>query len=120
MKVEHLTSTAKLTTDCFVDDCLLMFKNIGLNRVTVLRSFLQNRHVTDSAHCHVESSGDRSSRKSKHVNIRISFLESLFLCNTESLFLVDDNKSQIAEFNIFLYKSVSTYHKVDFTAFKLL
>ena len=42
------------------------------------------------------------------------------MCHAESLFLVDDGKTEIFEFNILLHQSVCTDDDVDFAGFQLL
>ena len=116
MKIEHLTATAEFTADCLVDNRIIVFKHIGLNRLTVCRRFFDNAHITQTAHCHIEGSRNRSSRKRKHIDIFAQFLESLLLSNTETLFLIYDCKSEVTEFNILLHKSVSSDNHINFSS----
>ena len=115
----HLTATAQLLAYCLRYNAHIMLYNISLNRVSVHRRFLYDRHISDTAHCHVKRPWYRGSRKCQHINTLESFLELFLMSNTKTLFLVYDNKTQVLELNVFLHKPVRAYDKVDSATVKL-
>ena len=62
VEVEYLTASAKLLTDSLVYNSFIVFEHIGLYGMSVLRSFLDNRHIAYTAHSHIKRSRNRRSR----------------------------------------------------------
>ena len=77
-----------------------MLDNIGLNGLSVLRSFFKHRHITDSRHRHVERSRNRGCRQGQHIDSGEKRFEFFFLSNSEPLLLVNDDKTEITELDI--------------------
>ena len=119
MKIKNLTASAKLPPYRLVYYRIIVLKHIGLHRLTVLRSFFDYAHITQTAHRHVKRSRYRGCGKSKHIYIFAKLLKSLLLGNAEPLLLVYYCKSQVTKFNILLNKTVSSHYHINFAAFKL-
>ena len=77
-----------------------MLKHIGLHRPPVLGRLLDDRHVPDAAHGHVQRAGDRGGRQGQHVHVGGYFLDPLLLRHAEPLLLVHDEQPEILEFHI--------------------
>ena len=48
---------------CLQQHAHVVFQNISLDRVAVLRGFFNNRHIANAGHCHVERSRNRGCRQ---------------------------------------------------------
>lgn len=70
--------------------------------MTVLGRLLDDRHIPDAAHCHVEGPGNGGRREVEHIHGVEHLLEPLLVRHTEPLFLVDDGKAQILELHVLL------------------
>ena len=118
MQIKNLTSSAKLPSDSLCYNAVVMFKHIGLNGVSVLRCVIERAHISYSAHSHIERSRDRRCREGENIDIFADFLESLFLCNAETLFLVDNDKTEVTESDVFLDYSVSADYHINLASCK--
>ena len=92
-KVVNLTSSAKLSLHCFGEYTHILSNNVGLNRVSSRGCNFKQRHITNSRHSHIESTGNRCSRKGQHINTGELFLELFFLKNTEALLFINDKQT---------------------------
>ena len=108
VNIVYLTSSFKLSRYSLSNQSGIIFNNICLNRVSVLRRFFDYRHITYSAHSHIESSWNWRCWKSKNIHCRKILLEFFLVCHSETLFLIYYRKPQILEYYIFLYNFVST------------
>ena len=100
MQVINLSSAAQLRLNRLNYNIKIILYNISLDRVSVVRSFLKNRHIPDSCHCHVESPRNGRCAECQYINIRVLLFKFFFLRNTEALFLIDNYQSEVTEFNI--------------------
>ena len=101
IQIEDLTAAAKLATYSFLNDQVVVLKHVGLNGQSVARRLVENRNVAQTAHCHVQRSGNRSGAESQHVNVSAKLLELFLLRNTKPLLLVNDKQTKVLELNIF-------------------
>ena len=106
MKVENLPFAVEFAADRVENYKVVVLKNVGLYRQTVARRFVEHRYIANAAHRHIERSRYRRRRERKYVDVARDLLYSLLLSNTETLFFVNDEKSEIFESNIFRQKSV--------------
>ena len=113
----NLAATSKFPADSLPDSLLIIFHNIRLDRHTVHRRLFQNTHVTDTNETHMKSSGNRSCSQCQHIHIFFHLLDLFFMSDTETLFLINDQKSQILKFHIFGKNPVSTDHNVHLAFF---
>ncbi len=88
--------------------------------MSVMRCFLNDRHVSDSRHRHVERSRDWGCAEREHINSGILFLELLLLRNTETLLLIDDYQSEVTELDILRDEPVRSYDNIDISPFEIL
>ena len=100
MQVVDLPAAPQLLLDRLCQNPHVVLHYIGLHGVAILWSLFQHRHIADAGHCHIERAGDRGSGEGEHVNGREQFFQMLLLRHTESLFLINDHKAQIFEFDI--------------------
>ena len=112
VQVVHLTAAAEFSLDGVADGGFVVLRHIGLDRMPVHRRVLDDAHVTDPAHCHVQRSRDRGSGKGEHIHIGELLLEFLLVGNTEALLLVDDEQSQFLELNVLLEQPVRSHSNI--------
>ena len=100
MKVENLTAAAKLFFYRLPDDNIVEFKHVCLNRNSVVRRLFKNRHIANTAHCHVQRSRNRRRGKRQCIDTGGKLFQLLLCRDSKSLFLIDNDKSEILEDNI--------------------
>ena len=100
VEIKHLTVSVKLAADGIGNHTVVVLHNICLHGSTVAGCLVKHRNVADSAHRHIERTGDRSRRKHQSVNISCHFTQFFLLCNTKTLLLVYDEKSEVTELYI--------------------
>ena len=116
VQVEHLTAAPHLTADRLIDHGVVVLQHIGLHRLTVHRRFLDDAHVAQSAHSHVEGARYRSRGEREHIDIPDELLEALLLRDAEALFLVDYRESEVAEYHVLLDEAVCADHHIQLAA----
>ena len=119
VEVEHLSASSELAAYSLKKYQLVVFKNVGLHGQSVARSFVKHRYIAYSAHRHIQRSRDRSCGQRQNVDISRHLLELFLLRNAKALLLVNDEKSEILEFYILAYKSVSSDDNVSLTTLEL-
>ena len=118
VKVENLSAPAKLLFNGFKDNSPVVFHNIGLHRVAILRSLLYGGHIADAAHRHIQGSRNGGGGKGEHVHGGFQLLEPLLVGDAEALLLVYDAKPQILKFHILLQNTVSSDNYIHLSAFQ--
>jgi len=68
----------------------------------------------------VQGSRNRCRGHRQHVNGRAYFFEPLLVIDTESLFLVDNQQSEVVKRNIFLCKTMRPDDNIDASVGELL
>ena len=84
--------------------------------MAVLRRLLDDAHVADAAHRHVEGARDGGRRKGQHVDGGAHLLEFLLVPHAEPLFLVDDAEAEVLELDVVLDEAVGADDHVDLPA----
>ena len=97
-----------------------MFEHVGLDGLSVHRRLLEHAHIAQTAHRHIQCTGDWRSRECEHVHVFDELLEALLLLNTEALFLVDDRKPKVAELDVLLNEPVCADDHIDLAALQPL
>ena len=113
MQVIYLPAAAELPADRIGDDAVVVLEHIGLHRAAVLRGFLDDRHIPDAAHGHVQRTGDRGGGQGEHVDAGRELLDPLLLRHTEALLLIDDEQPQAAEAHILRQHPVGADEDID-------
>ncbi len=113
VEVEDLSPPAQLLAHRLGDDGLAVLQHVGLHRVAVLGGLLDDAHVPDAAHGHVQGPGDGGGGKGEHIHAGAQLLEPLLVGHPEPLLLVDDAKAQVPEFYILLHQLVGAHHHID-------
>src|SRR5262245_33251133 len=106
MQKENLPASVQLTLDRIADHPLIVLRNDGLHWKTVVRGRLDGAHVTGSRQSQVKCAGNGSGTKREDIHQFAEHLEPFLVKNAEPLFLVDDHKPEVFEFNVSLDQSV--------------
>ena len=119
MDIVDLPSSAKFSDDSLNYRSGIIFDNVCLNRMSVLRRFFNYRHITDSAHSHIKGSRNRRCGKHKNIDSVEIFFEFFLVSNSETLFFVYDSKTQILEHHAFLDYFMRSDKDVNSSLFEL-
>ena len=68
--------------------------------MAILRRLFDDRHIPQARHRHVESAGDGGGRQCQHVDCLKQLFELFLLRHAEALLFVDNNQTEIVEFDI--------------------
>ena len=68
-------------------------------------------------HGHVQSSRDWRSCQIQHVHFRAKGFQLLFLLNTESVLLINDDQAKVFELDVALKQLVGADHNIGFAFF---
>ena len=98
--IVYLSPAGKLSFNGLSHHLVVVFHNISLDGHAVLRGFLKHAHVPDSDQAHMQRSRDRSGRQRQDVYILPQFFNLLLMCHSKTLFLINDQKSQIFESHV--------------------
>ena len=98
--VIYLSATGKFPVNGLPDHLVIILHHVRLDRHTVHRRFLQNTHITNSHQTHVQCPGNRSRRQRENIDIFLQLFDLLFMCHTEPLLLIDNQKPQIFKLDI--------------------
>ena len=96
----HLSLSGQFPHDCLPYHFLIVFHNIGLDRLTLSGCFLKHAHITDTDKTHMKCPRNRCSSQCQHIHILFHLLDFLLMAHAEPLFLIDDQKSKILVFDI--------------------
>ena len=113
VQIQHLTAAAKLSAHGFKEHFIVVLANVGLHGEAVGGGFIQNRHIADAAHRHMERSGDRGGGEGQNVDVLGHLLELFFLGNAKSLLLVYDQQPKILELHALCKQRVRANEQVD-------
>jgi hypothetical protein len=98
--VEDLPVAQELAPDGRHHDLVVVLTHVGHDRVPVLRRGVDDGHVANAGHRHLEGARDRCRSKRQHVDTGPQRLELLLLLDTEALLLVHDHESEITELDV--------------------
>ena len=93
--VEHLAVAQQLAADRRGDLLVLLRADVGEHGVAVLGRGEDRRHLPDPGHRHLQGPRDRGRRHRQHVDVGTQCLDVLLVLHTETLFLVDDDQSEV-------------------------
>ena len=103
-----LAPAGEFPHDCLAHQLFIVLHDIGLDRHAVHRRLFQDAHVPDPHHTHMECARNRSCGKSQDIHILLHLLDFFLVGDTEALFLVHDQQTQIFELDILGEKPVCT------------
>ena len=63
MEIIDLPPTPQFAADGLIDDRIVVFQNICLHGMAVMRRFFNDAHVADTRQCHIEGTGEWGLRK---------------------------------------------------------
>ena len=104
--IVDLTFPRELPDDRLADHLLIVFHDIGLNGHAVAGRLLQDAHIADSHHAHMERAGDRCGRECQNIHILFHLLDLFLVGDAEALLLVHDQQTQIFKLYILRQKTV--------------
>ena len=116
----YLPAAAQFLFHCLQQHTHIIFQNIGLHGVAVLRGFFNHRHIANARHRHIERARNGCRGKRQHVDCREPFFEFFFLRHAEPLFFIDNQQSQILKLHIFGNKTVCADENVDIPTAQIL
>src|SRR6185369_7997393 len=105
---EHLTAARQFQIDRRLDHTLGKLDHLGLNRESIAWRRFDQRHVAHAAERHVERTRNRRRRKRQHVDFLLEMFETFFVRDSETLFFVDNNKTEILERDVFRKDAMRT------------
>ena len=120
MQVKSLPAPPQLLSYRLGDDMVVIFQHIGLHRVAVLRRLVDDRHIPDAAHCHVQRPGDGRGGKGQDIHAALQLFKFLLLLHAKALLLIDDAEAEIPKAHILLHQAVGAHHHIDLAVRQLL
>ena len=112
VEVVNLAAAPQLTPDGVGQDAVVVLEDIGLHRVAILRGLLDDGHIADAAHRHIEGARDRRGGQGQHIDIRRQLLDAFLLRNAEALLLVNNKQAEIVEFHVLGQHPVRPDHNI--------
>ena len=119
MEIIHLSVPAQLPPDGVRNDPGVLLQHIGLHRAAILGGFLNDRHIPDAAHRHIQGARDGGGGQGQHIHIGGQLLDTLLLADAEPLLLVHDEQPQIVKLHIRRQQPVGAHHNIHLAAFQL-
>ena len=116
MQPEYLSAAPYFGAHSFNENAFFISHHVCLDRYSVTRRFIQYTHVSDPAHCHVQGTRDRCSCQRQHIYVLRECFQFFLLTYPETLFFINNQKSEVMENDIFGYKPMRAYHNVNFPA----
>ena len=89
-----------------------MLQHIGLYRPAVHGGLLDDGHVPDAAHGHVQGAGNGGGGQGEHIHIGGQLLEPFLLRHAEALLLVHDHQPQVPEGHILGQQAMGAHQDV--------
>ena len=99
--IVDLSAPCQFPADRFPHHLFVVFHDICLDRHTLHRCFLQNAHIADPNQAHMQRPWDRRCRQGQYIYVFPQLFDLFFVRDTETLLLVDDQKTEIFELHIF-------------------
>ena len=112
VQVVDLPAARKLFLHGFGQDDVVVFEDEGLHGLALDGRLLDGGQVPDAAHGHVQGAGDGGGRQGQHVHPDEVLLELFLVLDAEPLLLVDDDKAQVVEADVFGQQAVGAHHDV--------
>ena len=91
-----------------------------LNRHAVFRRSLNHAHVAQSHQRHVQRARNRRRRHRQHVDLLAHLLDAFLVPHAEALLFVDNQQSEIGEFDVLRKHPVRPDQNVDLPGFRFL
>ena len=117
--IVHLSLAGNFSFDCLPDHLIILLHHIGLDRHPVNWCFFQHTHVTDSDQTHMKRSGNRCCRKCQNINIFLQLFDLFFMLYSKTLFLINDQKSQIFKCHILTQYPVGSDDNINLSLFQI-
>ena len=111
---KHLSVARHLEVDGFKHYVVVYGVDRGEYGVTVGRGGGYGRQVAGSHQRELQGARNRGSRHGECVDIDLHLLQLLLYGDTKLLLLVDNQQSEVLEFDVLANELVSAYENVDF------
>ena len=110
--VEHLTITQELSANRRADLRICVGTHKGKDGLSFFGRSLKNRHFTNTRNRHLQGSGNRRCRHRENIDICAQSFERLLVFNAKTLFLINDDQTQVLKSNGTTEQRVGTNHQV--------
>ena len=112
MHVENLPIAQEFPANRRADLRIGVGTHKGKNGLSFFGRSLEDRHFTNTRNRHLQSSGNRRCRHRENIDIRTQSLERFLVFNAKTLFLINDDQTQVLESNGTAEQGVGTNHQV--------
>ncbi len=82
------------------DQLLVVLADKSLDGLPVLGRLLQNAHVPDPHQAHVQGPGNGGGCQGQHIHVLLQLLDLFLVAYPETLFLINDQQSQILKLHV--------------------
>ena len=115
----HLSAARKLAQNRVAHQSVRVFHDVGLHRIAFLRRRLQQAHIANADHRHVQRARNRRGRERQHVQRLLHLLDGFLVIHAEALLLVHHQQAEVFELYILRQQSMRADDHVDFSGFEL-
>ena len=112
MHVENLPIAQEFPANRRADLRIGVGTHKGKDGLSFFGRSLEDRHFTNTRNRHLQGSGNRRCRHRENIDIRAQSLERFLVFNAKTLFLVNDDQTQVLESNGTAEQRVGTNHQV--------
>ena len=98
--IVNLPAPRKFTVNRLANHFFIVFTDKSLDRLAILRCFLEHTHIADADQAHVHGTWNRRRRQCQNIHIFLQLLDFFFMCHAEPLLLIDNQKAKIFELHI--------------------
>ena len=116
--IKNLSAASEFPRKRGCDQIILHLSDHSMDRKSPHRSSRDRAQIAQSGHGHVQCPGDRCRGHCENIHRGTDRLELFFVLDSEPLFLIDDDKSQIVKFHPGSDKRVSSDDDIDAAGLK--
>ena len=110
---KNLPAAAQLRAHRLRQKLRIIFRHIALHGHAVARGLLQNAHIADTRHGHMQRAGNRGRRQCQNVNAARHGFQFFLLRNAEALLLIHNHKPEIVKHHIAAEHAVGADENID-------
>ena len=115
MQEVYLSTPLQFSQAGFPDDSIGETTDEGLDRETSMRRGRDHREISQPLQRHGKGSRDGGGGECQYIHLRPDTLQLLLLTDTKPVLLIDDDQSQIFEFDTLLDQLVSADDDINLT-----
>lgn len=113
-----LTTAVEFAHDGGADQLIVHTTDAGFDPLSVVGGGGEVRDVAYADQGEVKRTGDGGGAEGKDIDFEAEFFEALFGIDAESLFFVDDEETEVVEFDVLLDDAVGTDDEIDGSRFE--